>query len=202
MPFEMYTLFKIIKSCTLMVVIYGLALRPRPIPATPRPRPRPVHAKTKTRCSKTKIKTFETRSWSVSRPSPGFETINSGVTSRTCIRQIALSRLSLATFGLADWRQPTVAIRLRHGHRSDHRTQPGWTQNTKVWLETLRNFLAVVCLWSHMLIKSKILVVMNNKNKNLTKKKESYKWLFKTNTIILVVPELLKMKAYFINNFF
>ena len=64
--FEIYKLFKLIKSCTLMVVVYGLALKPRP-----------VHAKTKTitRCSK--IKTIETRSWSVSRPSPGLETTNS-----------------------------------------------------------------------------------------------------------------------------
>ena len=74
----MYKLFKFIRSRTLIVVVYSIALRPRPRPKPATPRPRPVHAKTKTKCFKTKIKTCETRSWLISRPSPGLETTNSG----------------------------------------------------------------------------------------------------------------------------
>ena len=49
---------------------------------------------------------------------------------------------------------------------------PEWfNPEYKIWLEALRDFLAVVHLWMTIPNKSKILVFMH-KNKNLTKKEK------------------------------
>ena len=53
-------------------------------------------------------------------------------------------------------------------------TQTCGNQNTKCNKRPVIDFLAVVCLWSRMPIQKKTLIFIQNKNMQVTKKRESY----------------------------